>query len=198
MSGVAHNTAEPRFFRTPAELRRWFVKHHASAAELRLGYWKIGSGKASVTWPESVDEALCFGWIDGVRKRIDELSYVIRFTPRRPTSIWSGVNISRVQVLEAEGRMAEAGRVAFAARRENKSGIYAYEQRSVDLPADYAAPLRANAAAWTDFQSRTASYRKVAVWWVVSAKQEATRERRLQKLIDCCARGVNVPPQSYR
>ncbi len=191
------DTLTPKFFRDAAALRRWFAGHHASRSELLLGYWKVGSGKASVSWPESVDEALAVGWIDGVRKRIDELSYTIRFTPRKSSSIWSAVNIARVQVLSAAGRMQPAGLAAFAARRENKVGIYSYEQRSTELPAAYAATLRANAAAWADFQSRPPSYRKNAMWWIVSAKQEATRQRRLQQLIDCCARGQVVPRWAY-
>ncbi len=185
--------AEPRFFRDAAALRRWFARHHASATELMLGYWKVGSGEASVTWPESVDEALCVGWIDGVRKRIDEHSYVIRFTPRKASSIWSAVNIARIAVLEAEGRMGDAGRAAFALRCENKSGVYSFEQRSIELPDAYAKLLESNPAAWADWQRRAPSYRKAAMWWVVSAKQEATRERRLAKLIDYSASGEGLP-----
>jgi uncharacterized protein YdeI (YjbR/CyaY-like superfamily) len=184
----------PRFFRDAAALQRWFAAHHARASELQLGYWKVGSGKPSVSWPESVDEALCVGWIDGVRRRIDEASYTIRFTPRKPTSIWSAVNIARVAALQAEGRMQPAGLAAFAARRENRSGVYSFEQRSIELPEAYAATLRADPAAWADFQARPPSYRKAAMWWIVSAKQEATRLRRLQVLIDCGARGAKIPP----
>ncbi len=185
--------AEPRFFRDAAALRRWFARHHASATELMLGYWKIGSGEASVTWPESVDEALCVGWIDGVRKRIDEHRYVIRFSPRKASSIWSAVNIARVTALEAEDRMTDAGRAAFALRRDHKSGVYSFEQRSVELPDAYAKLLQADRAAWADWQRRPPSYRKAAMWWVVSAKQEATRERRLATLIDCSASGEGLP-----
>lgn len=185
--------AQPRFFRDAAALRRWFAVHQATEPSLLLGYWKVDSGKPSVSWPESVDEALCVGWIDGVRRRIDELSYCIRFTPRKPTSTWSAVNIARVRALEAEGRMQPAGLAAFAARRENKVGIYSYEQRSAELPEAYAAPLRGQRTAWADFQARTASYRKAVVWWIVSAKQEPTRQRRLQTLIDCSSRGEPIP-----
>ncbi|MES2958642.1 MAG: YdeI/OmpD-associated family protein [Pseudomonadota bacterium] len=190
-------TQKPRFFRDGPALRRWFAAHHADTPALLLGYWKVDSGKPSVSWPESVDEALCVGWIDGVRKRIDEASYTIRFTPRKATSIWSAVNIVRVQALETEGRMQDAGRVAYAARRENRSGVYSFEQRSVELPETYAAQLRAAPAAWADFQRRPPSYRKAAMWWIVSAKQEATRLRRLQVLIDCSARGKPIPPFDY-
>ena len=184
----------PRFFRDAAALRRWFAAHHASATELRLGYWKVGSGKPGVSWPESVDEALCVGWIDGVRRRIDELRYTIRFTPRKPTSIWSAINIARVAALQTEGRMQPAGLAAFSVRRENRSGVYSFEQGVIELPETYAALLRADPAAWADFQARPPSYRKAAMWWVVSAKQEATRLRRLRVLIDCSARGAKVPP----
>jgi uncharacterized protein YdeI (YjbR/CyaY-like superfamily) len=182
--------AEPRFFRTPAELRRWFARHHASSNELMLGYWKVGSGEKSVTWPESVDEALCVGWIDGVRKSLGERSYVIRFTPRKASSIWSAVNIARAQALEAEGRLQDAGRAAFALRRENKSGVYSFEQRSVELPAEYAELLKSHRPAWQHFEACTASYRKAVMWWIVSAKQEATRQRRLALLIEHGERGA--------
>jgi len=185
--------AKPLFFRDAAALRHWFAIHHATEPSLLLGYWKIDSGKPSVSWPESVDEALCVGWIDGVRRRIDELSYCIRFTPRKPTSTWSAVNIARVRALEAEGRMHSAGLAAFAARRENKVGIYSYEQRSAELPEAYAAPLRGQRTAWADFQARPASYRKAVVWWIISAKQEPTRQRRLQTLIDCSSCGEPIP-----
>jgi uncharacterized protein YdeI (YjbR/CyaY-like superfamily) len=181
---------EPRFFRTPAELRRWFAPHHASAPELMLGYWKVGSGQKSVTWPESVDEALCVGWIDGVRRRIDEHRYVIRFSPRKASSIWSAVNIARMQVLESEGRVNDAGRAAFAARRENKSGVYSFEQASIELPTEYAKLLEANRKACTHFDARAPSYRKAVMWWIISAKQEATRLRRLQMLIEHGERGA--------
>lgn len=187
------STDEPRYFADAAALRRWFERHHATHTELRLGYWKVASGQQSVSWPESVDEALCVGWIDGLTKRIDDARYVIRFTPRKATSIWSAVNIARVAALEAEGRMRDAGRAAFALRREQRSGVYSFEQASVELAPQHAKTLRANRAAWADWQRRSASYRKAAAWWVVSAKREATRERRLAQLIECCARGESLP-----
>ena len=196
-AGMKVPASAPRFFANAAALQRWFAKHHASESALLLGYWKVGSGKPSVSWPESVDEALCVGWIDGLRKRIDELSYTIRFTPRKLGSTWSHINIARVQALEAEGRMQAPGRAAFAARREEKVGTASYEQRSVNLPEAYAALLRAHPQAWADFEKRPPSYRKAAMWWIVSAKQEATRLRRLQILIDCGARGAPIPPFDY-
>ncbi|MFN7966028.1 MAG: YdeI/OmpD-associated family protein [Acidobacteriota bacterium] len=180
------------FFRSPAAFRTWLEKHHTSASELLVGFYKKDSGKPSITWPESVDEALCFGWIDGIRKRLDEVSYTIRFTPRRPGSIWSAVNIKRVEVLTEEGRMRPAGVKAFAARKENKSGIYAYEQRSADLVEPYASLFKRHRAAWKFHQEQPPGYRKTVHWWVTSAKTEETRLKRLQKLIDEAAAGRRV------
>jgi uncharacterized protein YdeI (YjbR/CyaY-like superfamily) len=142
-----------------------------------------------MTWPESVDEALCFGWIDGIRKRIDEDSYTIRFTPRRTRSIWSAVNIKRAGELNELGLMRPAGAMAFAAREENRSGIYSYEQRSHTLPEPYAATMKKSTTAWSFFQAQPPSYRKTSSWWVVSAKQEATRLKRLAELIEHSAQG---------
>jgi uncharacterized protein YdeI (YjbR/CyaY-like superfamily) len=183
---------KPTFFKTPDDFRKWLTKHHASAAELWVGFHKKDSGKQSITWPESVDEALSYGWIDGVRKRVDQTSYKIRFTPRRPRSIWSAVNIKRVSELTREGRMQPAGEKAFAARLENKSGIYAYEQRQPELPETYAKELRKNRAAAKFFESQPPSYRKLAMWWIVSAKQEETRIKRLRKLIEASAAGGRI------
>ena len=182
-----------KFFKTPSDFRKWLAAHHASETELWVGFYKKDSGKASVTWPQSVDEALCFGWIDGIRKNIDEVSYKIRFTPRKQRSTWSAVNIKRVGELTDQGRMEEAGLKAFAARQENRSGIYSYEQRSPELPAQYAKKLKKNAAAWKFFQAQPPSYRKAVNWWVVSAKQEETRLKRLDKLIDDSAAGRRIP-----
>ena len=177
------------FFESPGAFRKWLEKHHATAKELWAGYYKKGSGKPSMTWPESVDQALCFGWIDGIRKSVDEDSYTIRFTPRKPGSTWSSVNIKRVQELSEQGLMQPAGLQAFAARKEYKSGIYSYEQRGVQLPEPYAARLRKNKAAWDFFQAQPPSYRKNAYWWVVGAKKEETRLKRLEQLIEASAEG---------
>jgi uncharacterized protein YdeI (YjbR/CyaY-like superfamily) len=177
------------FFRTPADFRRWLTKHHATARELWVGYYKKESGRPSITWPQSVDEALCVGWIDGVRRRLDDESYAIRFSPRRKGSIWSTVNIKRAQELIAEGRMQPAGLTAWEARRENRSGIYAYEQRTPQLAPPYESLLRKNRRAWEFFQKQPPSYRKTAGWYVVSAKKEETRLKRLQKLITEWAEG---------
>jgi uncharacterized protein YdeI (YjbR/CyaY-like superfamily) len=180
---------EPSFFARPEDLRAWFKKQSQTASELWVGFYRKRSPKPSITWPESVDEALCVGWIDGIRKSIDAESYMIRFTPRRPASIWSAVNIRKVEVLTGQGRMRPAGLAAFARRHENKSGIYSYEQRSAQLPEPYATALRKNKAAWKFFQAQPPSYRRPTVWWVVSAKQESTRRRRLEQLLKASARG---------
>ena len=174
---------EVKFFRTPADLRRWFEKNHDRFLQLWVGFYKKDSGRPSVTWQESVDEALCVGWIDGIRKRIDKESYKIRFTPRRHTSIWSAVNIARVAALKKEGRMQRAGLEAFSRKRENKSGIYAYEQRGDTLPEPYNAALASHSRAAAFFAAQPPSYRKLITWWIVSAKKEETRQMRLDKLI---------------
>jgi uncharacterized protein YdeI (YjbR/CyaY-like superfamily) len=171
------------FFSTPAEFRKWLRRHHETEKELWVGFHKKHTGRASMTWPESVDEALCVGWIDGIRKGIDENSYAIRFTPRRRGSIWSAVNIKRATFLINEGRMQASGLAAFNARTENKSGIYSYEQRSEQLREPFAGALRKNASAWKFFQAQPPSYRKAIGWWIVSAKREETRRKRLAKLI---------------
>jgi uncharacterized protein YdeI (YjbR/CyaY-like superfamily) len=174
---------KPRFFRSPAELRRWLERNHSKVPELWVGFHKKGSGRASITWPESVDEALCFGWIDGVRYRIDEISYRIRFTPRKPKSVWSNVNVKRVAVLKKLGRMTPAGLAAFAKADPKKSGIYAYERRNATLGAAHEKRFRANKKAWTFFEAQAPWYRRTTTYWVVSAKREETRLRRLATLI---------------
>ena len=181
---------DARFFETPAEFRAWLEAHHASADELLVGYYKKGTGRPSMTWPESVDEALCFGWIDGIRRRIDDESYSIRFTPRRARSVWSAVNITRAGELIEGGRMTPAGLAAFEARDEARSAIYSYEQRHrAALEPEQEQRLRANAAAWEWFQSRPPSWRRAAIYWVTSAKRAETRERRLAALIEGAAAG---------
>lgn len=173
------------FFATPAEFRAWLEKHHSSTSELWVGFYKKGSGRPSITWPEAVDEALCVGWIDGIRKSIDEESYRIRFTPRKPRSTWSAVNLARVEALTREGRMRPAGLEAFAKRKEAKTGIYAYEQRkAAELDEASEQRFRSDPEAWEYFQSRPPGYRKTAIWWVVSAKREETRRKRLEQLIE--------------
>jgi uncharacterized protein YdeI (YjbR/CyaY-like superfamily) len=179
----------PKFFRTPADFRTWLEKNHATTTELWVGFYKKDSGKPSITWGESVDQALCFGWIDGIRKRVDEISYQIRFTPRRRGSIWSATNIKRTKELVRRKQMHPMGLQAFAARIENKSGIYSYEQRSSELQESYAQLLKKNKAASNFFEKQSPSYRKMIGWWIVSAKKEETRMARLEKLISESAKG---------
>ena len=183
---------EPVFFATPAEFRAWLEAHHASETELLVGFHKKGTGMPSITWPESVDEALCFGWIDGVRRSLGAESYTIRFTPRKARSVWSNVNIRRAGELIAEGRMTPAGLRAFEARTGERSGVYSFEQEDqakVVLTPEMEARFRADAVAWEYFQSRPPWYRRTATWWVISAKKEETREKRIATLIaDSAAR----------
>jgi uncharacterized protein YdeI (YjbR/CyaY-like superfamily) len=182
----------PKFFKTPSSFRRWLAANHAKSKELWVGFYKKGSGKPSIDWPESVDEALCFGWIDGVRKKVDTDSYKIRFSPRKPSSIWSAVNIRNAERLIKEKRMQPAGLKAHEARKEYRSGIYSYEQRSPELVEPYLGKLKRNKAAWKFFQAQPPSYRKMMNWYIVSAKQEETRLKRLGKLIEESAQGRRI------
>ena len=185
--------AEICFFATPADFRAWLDKNHGSERELSVGFYKRACGKASITWPESVDAALCYGWIDGVRNSIDEVSYRIRFTPRKPTSTWSAVNVKRVAELTKLGLMRPAGVKAFEARKGDKTGIYAYEQRkSALLGPSYEKQFRANKKAWEFFQTQPPWYRRTAAYRVISAKQEATRQKRLAELIRDSAAGLAI------
>jgi uncharacterized protein YdeI (YjbR/CyaY-like superfamily) len=181
------------FFATPADFRVWLEKNHAREQELSVGFYKKDSGKPSITWPESVDAALCYGSIDGVRNSIDAVSYRIRFTPRKPTSTWSAVNVKRVAELTKLGLMCPAGAKAFAARKGDKTGIYAYEQRkNAKLNPAHEKQFRANKKAWEFFQSQPAWYRRTAAYRVVSAKQEATRQKRLAELIKDSGAGLSI------
>jgi uncharacterized protein YdeI (YjbR/CyaY-like superfamily) len=183
---------KPKFFQTPADFGTWLEKNHATATELWVGFYTKDSGKPSITWPESVDQALCFGWIDGIRKRVDEISYQIRFTPRRRGSIWSATNIKSAKKLVSQKQMRPAGLKAFAARIENKSGIYSYEQRTTELSEPYAKLLKKNKAAWNFFEKQPPSYRKMIGWWIISAKKEETRMARLAKLISESGKGKRL------
>jgi uncharacterized protein YdeI (YjbR/CyaY-like superfamily) len=174
---------KPTFMRSPTTLREWFDAHHEAATEIWVGFYKRHTGEASVTWPEAVDEALCVGWIDGVRQSLDNRSYGIRFTPRRTGSIWSAVNIKRVAALTADGRMQPRGLAIFAARDAKRAGLYAYENRPRRLEGSYAAALRKDRAAWAFYQAQPPWYQRTATWWVMSAKKEETRQRRLAALI---------------
>jgi len=182
-------TPKITFFATPAAWCKWLEKNHTSAADLWVGFYKRATSKPSITWPQSVDEALCFGWIDGVRKNIDAESYTIRFTPRKESSVWSNINARRVEALRAEGRMRPSGEAAFAARKEHKSGIYAYEQRPAELPEPWLGLLKKNKPAWKFFGVQAPWYRRTASWWVISAKREETRQKRFAQLAEDSAAG---------
>ncbi|KAA0127803.1 bacteriocin-protection protein [Chryseobacterium sp. SN22] len=174
---------KPTFFPAPHEFRQWLEKNHQTEKELLVGFYKVGTRKASMTWPESVDQALCFGWIDGVRRSIDEESYSIRFTPRKPTSIWSAVNIRKMDELTAAGLMTEAGLKAFALRKEAKSAIYSHEKEPAVLDPTFEKQFKANKKAWEFFTTQAPSYQKVMLHWIMGAKQEKTRVSRLEKTI---------------
>ena len=174
----------PIFFARSDDFREWLEKHHQTTTEQWVGFHRKSSGRVSITWPEAVDEALCFGWIDGLRKTIDAGSYKIRFTPRRPNSIWSAINIARMKELIREGRVRPAGMTAFQKRTPGKSHVYSYENRKAARLSSAATKLfRTESAAWKFFQQQSKSYRQTAIWWVVSAKRPQTRENRLQRLI---------------
>ncbi|WP_061298902.1 YdeI/OmpD-associated family protein [Herbidospora cretacea] len=184
---------EPTFFETPDELYAWLAAHHATEKELWVGFHKRATGLPGLTWPESVDQALCFGWIDGVRKSLGPESYVIRFTPRKPRSTWSSVNINRIRELIELGVVHEAGVAAFEARSEDRSEIYSYEQRqAAELPEEYAARFQEDKAAWDWFEGQAPWYRRTAIYWVISAKKEETRLRRLATLIEDSAAGRRI------
>lgn len=186
--------AAVKYFATPAALRRWLERNHESARELWVGFYKKASGKPSITWPEAVDQLLCFGWIDGIRKSVDGMSYAIRVTPRRRGSLWSAVNTRRVQELIELGLMCPAGAKAFSERDEERAGRYSFERENVKLSAAQTKQFRASPGAWRFFQSQPPGYRKTATWWVVSAKQETTRRKRLTTLIADSASGRRIAP----
>lgn len=172
------------FFESPSDFRQWLEENHATEKELWVGFYKVNSGKQSITWPESVDQALCFGWIDGIRKSIDSISYKIRFTPRKPRSIWSAVNIKRVGELTEMGLMQPPGIEAFRRRTEERSEVYSFEADNPQFDPAHEALFRADKTAWGFFQAQPPSYRKTATHWVISAKREETRVTRLNTLIN--------------
>jgi len=184
---------KPLFFATPAAWRRWLTAHHKTRDELWVGFFRKGSGRPSITWPESVDEALCYGWIDGLRKGIDADRYMIRFTPRRAGSIWSAINVRRAKALTALGRMRAAGARAFRARTSARIGIYSFEQRKdPKLPAAYTRLFKSDPDAWRFFKEQPPGYQRIATWWIISAKQEDTRRRRLSILIHDSSQGRRI------
>lgn len=171
------------FFATPVEFRKWLKKNHQKKAELMVGYYKVGSGKPSITWSESVDQALCFGWIDGIRRSIDKDSYCIRFTPRRPDSIWSAINIKKIKELTAAGLMTPEGEKAFNFWTEDKSNIYSHEKAPAILESRYEKTFKKNKTAWDFFTKQAPSYQKLMTYWIMNAKQEKTRTSRLEKIM---------------
>jgi uncharacterized protein YdeI (YjbR/CyaY-like superfamily) len=181
---------EPKFFTTPEKFRQWLEKNHDRVNELLIGFHKKDSGKKSITYAEALDEALCFGWIDGVRKNLNETSYTIRFTPRKPKSIWSNVNVNHVERLKKAGRMAEPGLQAYELRDPKRTGIYAFENRPKEFSSEYEKKFRANKAAWEFFQTIPPSLRNTYIFWVMGAKKEETQRRRLELLIESSAKGV--------
>ena len=183
---------DPIFFETAGDFRAWLEEHHADTPELWVGFYKKGTGRPSLTWPEAVDQALCFGWIDGIRKKLDDTSYVNRFTPRKPNSIWSTVNIRHVERLTAAGLMHAAGIAAFSKRDPAKSGIYSFEQRPKAFPPQHEAVFKAAPAAWAHFNEQPPGYQRLGIWYVMSAKREETQARRLQVLLDAHARRQRV------
>jgi uncharacterized protein YdeI (YjbR/CyaY-like superfamily) len=183
-----------KFFSTADEWRTWLEEHHATADELVVGFWKRDSGKPSMTWSESVDEALCFGWIDAVRRRVDDESYTIRFTRRKASSTWSAINVAKMAALEEQGRMTEAGRAAFAHRRADRTAIYSYEQPGAAFDDS---ALRADPDAWAFWERQPPSYKKVVAHWVTSAKKPETRDKRLTELVRDCAAGLRIKSQRY-
>jgi uncharacterized protein YdeI (YjbR/CyaY-like superfamily) len=186
-----------RFFATPDDLRDWFDLNHETADELWLGYFRKSTGRPSVDWSQAVDEALCVGWIDGVRRSLDDTSFVQRFTPRRKGSTWSAVNVAKVATLTEQGRMRPAGTAAFSARTESNTAIYSYERAAAAFSPAEEARFQADSAAWADWESRPPSYRRAVTHWVTSAKAEATRARRLETLIADSAAGRKVGPMRW-
>src|SRR5262245_42554466 len=186
--------AAPRFFATQAAWRKWLAANHRKRTELWVGFWRVGTGRPSINWPQSVDEALCFGWIDGLRRTRDGQSYMIRFTPRKAESRWSQVNLKRYAELVEMGLVRPAGKAARAKWEGKGSARYSYEAPGTGLDADGLARLNANVKARRFWEAQTPSYRKMVGHWVVSAKRTETRAARLTTLIDCCSRGLAIPP----
>ena len=180
------------YFESADAFRAWLAENHETATELLVGFWKVGSGQPSLTWPEAVDQALCFGWIDGVRRGVDEQRYTIRFSPRRRGSTWSNVNVAKVERLLAAGLMAPAGIKAWEERDPAKTGIYSFENERQPLAPEYERVLRSDEAAWAFWERQPPSYRRMATYWIMSAKQEATRQRRLARVVADSAAGKRI------
>jgi len=189
--------AEPAFFATEADFRRWLAANHATAPELLVGFWKKSSGKPSIDWPQARDQALCFGWIDGIRKSLGDDAYTIRFTPRRKGSIWSKVNVERFEALKAAGLMTVAGEAAYE-RDKHRSGVYSYEKPLASLTRQEEALFRKNKSAWADWEARPAGYRRSALGWITGAKRPETRAKRLAELIGVSAEGRRLPQYDWQ
>jgi len=192
MQPNGYQLMKPKFFNSRERFREWLERHHASAKEILVGFHKKNSGKKSITYAEALDEALCFGWIDGVRRNFDETSYTIRFTPRKPRSIWSLVNVRHVERLQKEGRMHPAGTAAFERRTPERTGIYSFENRPRELSAEFQKEFRKNKPAWEFFQKQPPGYKRLMSFWVMSAKKEETRIARLKRLIESSAKRERV------
>jgi uncharacterized protein YdeI (YjbR/CyaY-like superfamily) len=190
-------TDKPTYFPTEGEFRRWLEANHETAPELLVGFWKKGSGKPSIDWPKARDQALCFGWIDGLRKSLGEDAYTIRFTPRRKGSIWSKVNVERFEELKAAGQMTAAGEAAYE-RDKHRSGVYSYEKPLASLSPEEEAMFRVNKRAWADWEARPAGYRRSALGWVTGAKRPETRAKRLAELIEVSAEGRRLPQYDWQ
>ena len=193
-AGASTDTMKPKFFSSPAEFRQWLEQNHDRASELMIGFHKKSSGKESITYAEALDEALCFGWIDGVRKKLNETSYVQRFTPRKPRSIWSLINVNHVERLKKEGRMHPAGLEAYARRDPKRTGIYSFENEPHKLAPAYEKKFRQNKSAWKFFEEQPPYYKKLMIFRIMSGKKEETRLRRLEQLIETSAQGKRIGP----
>src|SRR3954467_12208731 len=188
---------KPLFFSDQQKFRAWLKKNHNKETELLVGFYKVTRGKESMTWPQSVDQALCYGWIDGIRKSIDDEAYTIRFTPRKKNSIWSAINIKKMEELTQKGLMQPVGLAVFQHRKDAKSAIYSYEKPPVVLDKQFEKKFKANKVAWTYFQSKAPSYQKTSIAWVMRAKQESTRIRRLDTLIKDSEQGRRIKLLDY-
>jgi uncharacterized protein YdeI (YjbR/CyaY-like superfamily) len=188
---------DPTYFATEADFRKWLKDNHQTAPKLLVGFWKKSSGKPSIDWPQARDQALCFGWIDGIRKSLGDEAYTIRFTPRRKGSIWSKVNVDRFEALKADGRMTAAGEAAYE-RDKHRSGVYSYEKPLASLTATEEALFRKNKLAWADWEKRPAGYRRSALGWITGAKKPETRAKRLAELIAVSAEGRRLPQYDWQ
>ena len=184
----------PQFFEDVKEFRKWLTENHRSEKAIWLGFYKKSTGKKSIDWPGSVDQALCFGWIDGIRKSIDEKSYKIRFTPRKPGSHWSKVNIQKIKELKKKNLLLPDGLKAFEKRKKERTGLASFEQGDLNLPEEFNKEFRKSKGAYSFFRSKAPSYQKQCVWWIVSAKREETRQKRFKILVNSCAQKELAPP----